>query len=509
MEVSNSNQRLITNTIYLYGRMILILFISVYTTRLVLKALGVVDFGIYNVVCGFVSIFSFLTVSLSNAIQRFYNYEKGKKQNSIVRVFNTALVMQIFLAIVVLVFVEPVGVWYINNVMVIPPERILTANFIFQFSIVSLVLVVLQAPFSAAVIAYEKMGYFAVVSLIDAILKLILVCVLIVVSGDKLLLYGIIILLISILNFLAYFLYVRIILNEISINFSWDKKLLKSMLSFSGWNIVETLAHTLKGQGVNVILNLFFGPVINTANGIATQTGDYLKGFSQNVITAFRPQLVQSYAQGNNSRVKKMMFSMSKFSYAMMLALVIPIIVEVNYILAIWLGESSVTDYMPAFVILCLIFTTISTLNPPLTQVVHATGSLRKYQLTCAVIVGLIVPLSWLSLKLGFSPLYVYFVTILMTIVNQIASVIILNKIFPFNILDYIRAVVFPCLIMSLLCPLPSFAIKYCMAPSLFRLALVTLTSLIVCFFVFYFFVINKDEREMLRSYLYSKLKRS
>lgn len=496
--INANNQRIARNSIFLYGRMVIILFVSIYCTRLVLNALGVIDYGIYNVVCGFTSMFGFLTTSLSNGIQRFLNYELGTNgENAANRVFNTAILIQLLILIITLVSLETFGIWYINNKMIIPTERLFAANIIFQFSVISLSLVIIQVPFSAAVMAHEDMDYYAVVSLVDAGLKLILLLFLKNASYDRLILYGIITLLITITTFLLYYIFVRKKYKNLTVKAKYNSDLFRPMLSFSGWNVIETFSHTLKGQGVNVLLNAFWGPVINAANGIAMQVGDYLKSFSQNIIVAFRPQLVLSYAQGNNRRVTSMFYSMSKFSFIVMSMMVVPLIIEVDYVLPLWLG-SSVSPETHSFVVLCLIFSLISILNQPVTQVVHATGKLKNYQICSALIVGAIVPISWLCLYLGMRAEVVYYVTIIITIINQGTSLLLLRNVYSYSILEYIKAVVLPCLLLVVLLFAGLLFIHSSMEESFLRLVLVSSSSVILSAILSLAFVLNPSERSQI-----------
>lgn len=501
----DNNKRIAKNTIFLYGRMLLILFISLISTRIVLKELGIEDYGIYNVVCGFVYMFNFLSTSLSNGIQRFYNYELAYKgKDAAIRVFNTALFIQVTLFLILLLLLETVGIWYINNKMVIPDQRLGAANYVFQFSILSLFFIILQVPFSSAIMAHEDMGYFAFVSMADSILKFLLILSLNFINGDKLIIYGLIITFISFLTFLLYFLFCKRKYDYLKINCRIDKNILPSMLSFSGWNIVETLAHTLKGSGINLLLNFFSGPVINAANGIAMQVGDYLKGFSQNIIVAFRPQLVQSYAVGNYKRVTSMLFIMSKFSYCVMLLIAIPIIIEVDYILNLWLGEDMV-KVAPVFVSLCLVFSTIGSLNAPLSQVVHATGIMRNYQLCASIIIGLSIPISWVCLRVGFKPESVYYVLITLTVINQVTSTLLVRQVFPLKIRDYFNNVILPCFILTFLCPILPFIAHLIFPQSLLRLFVVCFLSISITLSLSYYLLLSKEERDIIGAYIISK----
>ena len=460
---SSNNKRIAKNTLFLYLRMILVLVVSLYTTRVVLNALGVVDYGINNVVAGFVSMFAFLNTSMSNGIQRFYNFKLGKEgEESLTKVYNTALLIQGLLAIIVVILLETVGLWYLNTKMVIPIERMPTAQWIYQFSIISLVLVIMQIPFSAAIMAHERMNYYAYVSIIEVGLKLAFALWLPHVKSDKLFVYGCYSLGVGVLNFLLYFVYSKHHFKSIKLQKCFHRDLFKDMLSFSGWNIFGTFAYMLKNQGINVLLNAFFGPVVNAARGVSGMIGSAIQGFSSNIVISFRPQIVQSYAAGNFSRVKSLMYSLSKISYLMLFILSMPVIIELPYILHLWLGDV-IPDYTVSFTMLILINMIISALNAPLTQVIHATGKMRRYQIGTSIVVCSILPISWLFLKGGGSPVTVYIVSLCIICINQVVCMLLLKQVFTYSIKEYLIKVILPCILVSMVSLLLPLLLHYSM----------------------------------------------
>ena len=343
------------NTIFLTLQTVFVLFVSLYTSRVILKVLGVEDFGVYNVVGGFVSMFAFLNTSMINGIQRFYNYELGKNgEEGLTNVYNTSLIIQAILAFVVLILTETFGLWYINDVMVIPEERLVAARFIFHFSVLSLVLVIMQIPYSSAIIAHEHMGFYAFISVLDTILKLAIAIAIPFFDADKLIIYGFLILLISVVNWLLYYGYAKLKFREIKLRKGFNASQFREMLSFSGWNLFGSFSGVMKEQGINMILNLFYGPVVNAARGIAYQVNGAMQGFVGNINTASRPQLTQSYASGDNFRAIQLMYSMSKIGLLVLALFAIPIILETDYILKIWL-DTEIPAHTNSFVQLVLI----------------------------------------------------------------------------------------------------------------------------------------------------------
>ena len=499
---TQANKRIAKNTAFLYVRMILVLFVSIYTTRVVLNALGVVDYGINNVVAGFVSMFAFLNTSMANGIQRFYNFTLGKKEeHGIKNVYNTAFQIQSVLAFIILLLLETVGLWYMYNEMQIPAERFQTALWVFQFAVASTVLLILQAPYASAIMAYEKMNYYAYVGIIEVVIKLLIAYSLTKSDSDRLFLYGFLHFATSLILFLMYYIYAKTKFKDLKFEFAIHKELFKPMLSFSGWNIFGSFAYMLKGQGLNLLLNSFFGVVVNSARGISNMIMSALQGFQANIVIAFRPQIVKSYANEDYARTTKLFFSLSRISFLMLAILSAPVIMEIDYILNLWLG-GTVPEYTKSFTILILLNMIISSLTAPLSQVVHATGKMKTYQMSTSIIVCSIIPISWCFLKLGYDANSVYYTSLGITIINQIICNIIVKRIFPYSLREYFKTVIVPCtafIVTILAIPSP---IIYFMEESFIRLVLTTIVIIITAVFVAYFIVLNKDEKRLLRKFI-------
>ena len=482
--------------------MAIVMAINLYVTRVILNVLGVSDYGVYNVVCGFVSMFGFLNTSMANGIQRFYNFELGKNgEDAVAKVYNTALIIQFVLAVGIVILTETIGLWYVNTKMVISPERIIAANWIFQFSVLSLVFVIMQIPYSAAILAYEKMDYYAIVSIIDVLMKLSIVLILPHLSGDSLILYGLLMMAISILNFILYYVYCHKKFHRLRFERIFDKSLFKSMLGFSGWNLFGSFAYVVKGQGVNVLINSFFGTAVNAANGIATQISSAILTFAANIVLAFKPQLTQSYAMGDYSRAKNLMFSMSKIAYTLMCVIAIPIMVEMDYVLTLWLS-SDIPTYTHSFANLTIIATMIGILNTPITQMIHASGLMKKYQIATSIVICSILPISWLFLKLGYGATSVFVITIIIMVINQVVCLQVLHSIFKFSVTKYVKEVVVPCIIITII---PLFAVSSISnaigSSSIWNFIVVTIVNLLVVGILFYL-TMNSAEKQIVKSYI-------
>lgn len=504
---SANNKRIAKNTAFLYIRMLFNLFVSLYTTRAILSALGVVDFGIYNVVAGFVGMFAFLNTSMTNGIQRFYNYSYGKDGvDGLKRVYITSVQIQWVVVLILLVLLESFGLWYVNNKMVVPLDRIITVNYIYQFSIVSLIFVVLNVPYNAAIIAHERMDYFALVSIVDTISKLLFALVIPHISADRLLLYGAYMLGVSIYNFILYYGYCKLNFKEICFHWNIDKGLFRSMISFTGWNMFGTFAFMLRNQGVTILLNSFFGVAVNAAQAIAAQVQSAILGFSNNVVVAFRPQMVQSYARGENDRVRTLFYSLSKISYIVLFMLSIPVCVEVSYILRLWLGDGY-AEYTESFVILVLANMVVSCLHTPIVTIIHATGKVKLFQIVTSVIACSVIPISWILLRWGYPPLTVYWVSLGTQLLNQICCLWVLKGVFYFSIKEYLEKVVCPIFLISISVIFISLLVSRLIAFDLLRLlvvCIVTFSSVLILTYL----TMSKSEKGFVKHFLYRIIKK-
>lgn len=507
--MQSDNKRILTNTLYLYLRLIFILLVSLYTTRVVLNVLGVVDYGIYNVVAGFVSMFGFLNTSMINSIQRFYNYEKGKGSiDGITAVYNMSIRIQTIIGLITLLILEIIGVWYINYMMVLPSDRLYAANWVFQFSTLSLLFVILQIPFSAACISHEKMNFYAIVGVVDAVLKLLMALLIPHISTDSLILYGLSLLTISIINFFLYYIYAKLNFSEIRIRKGFNKDLFRKLASFSGWNIFDSLAYVVQGQGLNILINSFFNPVVNAARGIAYQIQGVIFNFSSNLAVAFKPQLVESYAKAEYDRTTSLFYSMSKASFFMQYVLSIPILLELEYILSIWLGDT-IPQHTITFVQLILINSILDSLNMPMSQLVQASGKIRLYQLVRSSILILVLPLSYVFVKIYELPEVVFLTIILITIVIQPISLMLVHKVFKFNYTEYIFKVLLPSISFALLMPIPSLFILKLLPSGLFRLLLICLVVLISSIVVAWMVFLSVSEKDKISEYLVKRVRRA
>ena len=494
---SVENKRIAKNSIFLSIRMVIVFGISLYTTREVLDVLGVEDYGVYNVVCGFVSMFAFLNTSMSNGIQRFFNFELGKNGlDGANKVYCTALHIQAILAVVIIILTESLGLWYLHNKMVIPEGRMIAAEWIFQFSILSFLFVIMQAPFSAAVMAHEKMDFYAVLSVLDVFLKLGIVLILPFFSYDKLILYGVLFSLISVVNFCIYYFYCKKHFQEIKYKRISEKKLFKSMLGFSGWNFFGSFSGIMQEQGINLVINFFFGPIVNAARAVATQVNAGLEGFVTNITMPVRPQVVQSYARGDNHRMMNLTFSISKLSCCFLMMMAVPVLIEIEYVLHIWLGDS-VPEHAAAFTVIILFSSIISNLNAATSNVVHATGNMKNYQFWSSIVKISSVPIAFFVLKYYAQPELALLIVFVCRLAGHIVGLFIVRTLVELSLREYFVKVVVPILIVTALSITVALPIHFYMAENFWRLLLVTMVSVSTAGLSLLFIAFDKNERNL------------
>ena len=504
--MSDRNVTIAKNTLFLSLRMVFVLLISLYTSRVFLNVLGVVDYGISNVVAGFVSMFSFLNTSLSTAIQRFYNAEIGKNGvEGVTNVYNTSLAIQAVIAVAVVLLLETVGLWYLYNKMVIPANRFDIAFWLYQFSTISSAIVIMQSPYMAAIMAYERMNVYALFSIIEVVMKLLFAIALPFIPADKLLMYGAYYLFIAFLNFVLCFTYSKRHFKELHFKRVSHKGTLKPMLAFSGWNLCGAFACMAREQGLNLVLNLFFGPVVNAARAVAYQVSSAFQGFVSNISLAARPQMVSSYAEGESSRTMNLMFSMSKLSFLLLFILSIPILFNVDYVLHLWLGDA-VPEHAGHFVVLVILINFMNNLNTPLSNVVHAVGDMRNYQLTFSIVNLLIIPFSYIALRAGAQPEAAFVVYLCMSIIVQFCCLLVMKRLVSLSLTEYFRKIVLPLALISIIvCPVV-YLVNMAMPEGLLRLFVLYLTSGVLSSAAFYFMALDQAEKYVVRSFV-SRLK--
>lgn len=504
----DSNKRIAKNTIFMSIRMVLVLILSLYTTRAVLGVLGVEDYGVYNVVCGFVAMFAFLNTAMSHGIQRFFNYEYGRNgTKGANRVYVTALIIQILLGIIVVALTEIFGLWYLHNKMVIPEGRLFASEWIFQFSVISFLVVIMEVPYTAAVMAHEKMDFYAILSILDAVFRLIIALIIPFFGIDKLIFYGLALLMMRILILLIDFIYCKRKFEEIVIpkRIVFHKELFLSMLGFSGWNLFGAFSNMLRDQGINLILNFFFGPIVNAARGVAMQVNGGVNGLVSSILTPVRPQVVQSYARGEIDRVMNLTYSISKFSLFFLLIICLPLCLEIDFVLKVWLGDN-IPQHTQAFIVIILLTNAILVPMSSQAALVHASGKMRNYQVIGGTVKVLSVPISYVMLKMGYGPEWALIMVLLFDAVGLVVGMFIIRTIMPFNIKQYTLKVFVPVTPVVLLPLVASWLVHILVQNDIIRFMTVLIVSSLFCVLAMYVIGMTKAEKTLIRQLVVRKI---
>ncbi len=452
---SDNNKRIARNTLMLYFRMLFTLIVSLYTSRIVLQVLGVEDYGIYNVVGGIITMFTFINGAMVSSTQRYLNFELATGNDERLRnVFNTSLQIHALISVIIIFLGETIGLWLLCEKLVIPESRMTAAIWVYQCSIVSCAINIMSAPYNADIIAHEKMSAFAYISIFEVSLKLLIVYMLLALPYDKLIVYAVLILIVQLIIRFIYSNYCHRHFKESFFRASIDKSLFKEMSGFAGWNFVGNLASILFTQGLNMMLNIFFGPVVNAARGIAVQVQSTVTQFVTGFQTALNPQITKSYAIGNLDQMYSLMFRSARFSFLLLFFISLPVLFETNFLLTLWLKTVPENTVIFTQIIICisLMFTTAN----PCVVANQATGKVKKYQLVVGGILLSILPVSYIALRLGAPAYSVFIIHLCAEIVAQFSRIFMLRKLIKLPIWLYMKNIyipIFATVIISVIIP--------------------------------------------------------
>ena len=491
---SSNNKRIAKNTLLLYFRMLFMMAVSLYTSRVVLNRLGVEDYGIYNVAGGIVAMFGFINGSMSSATQRYITFALGKgDRKQLQTVFSTTLQIHTLIAVLIVILGESIGLWFLYNKLQIPADRMDAAFWVLQCSIVSTVIMIVSVPYNADIIAHEKMSAFAYISVLEVILRLVTVYMLVVFSVDKLILYAFLLLGVQLFIRFCYSYYCNKHFKETKYRHVWDKALFKEMTEFAGWSMFGNLSSVLFTQGLNILLNVFFSPVVNAARAVAIQVQNAILQFVSNFQMALNPQITKTYAKGEIQEMHKLMFRCARFSFYLLFFLSLPVLFETDFILTVWLR--TVPDNTVIFLRIMICTSLIYTIANPLIIANQATGKTKKYQTICGFILLSILPISYLLLKLGCPAYSVFIVHFSMEAIAQIARMILLRPLINIKIKDYIQNIytkVFSVTILSVILP---GLLYYNLPNSVLRFFVVCIACIIGVSTVSYTIGLTKKER--------------
>lgn len=470
------------------------MLIGLYTSRVILNVLGVEDYGTYNVVGGVVSMFSLLTASMSSAISRFLTYELGRGDlDHLKRVFSTSLNVQFIMAAIIIVATEIVGVWFLNYKMNIPEGRMEAANWVMQCSILTFVVGLLMSPYNASIISHEKMGIYAYVSIWDAVMKLLIVFALYISPFDKLKSYAVLLLCVSLMTTCIYWVYCKRHFEECRYQRILDKKLLKEITSYAGWGVVGDGAYILNTQGVNILINLFFGVTLNAARGIATIVDNLMQNFVRNFMVALNPQIIKNYAAGNLEQMHKLIIQGSKFSFFLTILFLIPICLEARILLKLWL--SVVPEYTVVFTQLSLIASACIALTKTLTTAISATGDIRDFEIVVCLMYLSIFPITWIAFSFGLSPVSSYIIYLAIVFLMVFAKIHIVARKIHMSRSLFINEVLLKALAVSVISLILPTVICLVQTDSIIRLFEVCVVSLLSTLASIWTVGMNKYER--------------
>lgn len=502
---STNNARIAKNTLYLYIRTFITMTVSLYTSRVVLAALGIEDFGIWSVVGGIVAMFLFIKESLSTSVGRFLTFAIGKNdQHEINKAFSTSIIIHVFFALLIVILCESIGLWFMAQKLVIPEEKRWIAYWVFHISVISTFVNIASVPFHSSLISYEKMNVYAYMGLWDAFSKLMVAYLITIVHENRLIAYGILILFCSILSTGFIVWYVCHSFPKMRYYTVRDRQMYKNVFSFSGWSIFGNLAYMTYTQGLNMILNMFFGPTVNAARAVSLQVEQSVRTFVTNFQAAANPQIIKNCASKNRTAMHLLMFRTSKFSVYLLYILALPIVLEIDSILAIWLKEVPDNTAIFCRIMFCVIM--LNTMMNPIMTGVSANGDIKKYQLVVSSILLMILPVSYVCLSLGMGPASVFTVYFVFEFIACIARVLIAREKIHLPIRQYIGQVVVVAGITMLMGAIVPVIIHFTMPNGVFRVILVVSIGLVTSCSSIYYFGLNTNEKKFVYERLIGRI---
>ena len=506
MQQSSGNTRIAKNTLFLFLRTLLVLGVSLYTSRVVLQTLGAEDFGIYNIVGGVVVLFAFISNAMATGTQRHITFELGRKNGDVKKIFSACLVVHLWLSLIVLVLAETIGLWFLNTKMNFPQGSMPVVNIVYQFSIITCIAGIIKVPYNAAIIAYEKMSFYAYLGIAETILKLVIVYLLALSPKNQLQIYSLLVFLVSAFILGVYYLYCKNKFPEIRLCKVNDRTCYKQIVLFSGWTMFGSAANMGVQQGLNIIINLFYGVVVNAAVGIANQVNSAVLQFVASFQQALNPQLVKSYAEDDKERLFDLIQKSAKFSYFILLIISLPMLVNMDQVLGIWLGS-----YPPHTGALCriiLIGALIECISGPLWVTIFATGRIKVYQFVISFILLLNLPLSYIGGLYGMTSETMFCIRNIIYIFAFIARLVFLKYMIGISLRIFGMRVIMPCLIVTALLMLSIHTLYYfiSVAQNFQQLCLQTAIIVLAVTIVILYVGLQSQERRFIINTMKAKL---
>lgn len=503
---TENSKRIAKNTMWLYLRMFISMLLSLYTSRVILQTLGIENYGIYNIVGGVVGMFSFLNATMSTATSRFLTFELGKgDKEKLNDTFSSSFWVHVIIGVIIVLLLETIGLWFLCNRMVIPEGREMAAHIVFQLSVISTFISITQTPYGATLIAHEKMDIYAYVEMVNIFLRLAVLYILVVVNVDKLILYGFLLFGVSTGMIVFYRWYCYSHFKECRIKVKWNPEIVKPMLKFSGWDLYGNMSVTARTQGVNMLLNVFFGPVMNAAAGIATSVQGAVVSFATNITTAVRPQIIKYYAEGKYGEMSSLIYNACRGNFLVLALLVMPICMEIDYILSIWLVEFP--ESTPVFCILTLCFSVFANMSLIVVTGIHAYGNIIRPSLINGTLYLSVIPVSYIMFSLGCDAWSSFLFNCIAVFIGMISNVYTLHKyVNQFSIKLYITKVLLRCLLLVSVDYVLLWLLKENMESSFLRLVITGLTSTLFLGVSGWFLLLNKGTRITVINYVKRKI---
>ena len=491
---SINNKRIAKNTIVLYFRMLFLMIVSLYTSRVILNALGVEDYGIYNVVGGVVTMFSLLSTSISSSISRFLTFELGTgDENKLSKVFSSSVTIQAGMALLIIMFAETIGLWFVNTKLVIPDARMQAANLVYHLSILTFAVNLISIPYNAAIIAHERMSAFAYISIVEALVKLSVAWLIVISPIDRLVFFAAGLAVLSVILRVVYGYYCKQKFSECTYHFIYDHDLLKQMFGFAGWNFIGATSGILRDQGGSIIINLFFGPSVNAARALASKVNAAISSFVSNFMTALNPQITKSYAQGDNGYLMTLLFQGARLSFYILLLLSLPVLFNTHWLLVTWLRL--VPEHTVAFVQLSLIFAMMESISNPLITAMLATGKIRNYQLLVGGLQLMNLPVSYICLLMGGEPELVIVVAIVIGQLCLYARLYMLRGMIGLPVMKYLKNVYFNVIVVGILSAVIPYSISSMFEEGVISFGVITMVCLICTLAIEFYIGSTKSER--------------
>lgn len=504
--MESNNKRIIKNTLYLYIRMAVIMALSFITTRIVLDKLGASDYGVYTLVGGFVSLFTVLNSILNSSTTRFLALYLGKGDvQNLRKVFSTAFILHLFIAIIVIICLETFGLWFLNSHLNIDINRISAANWVFHFAVISTFLSITQTPYTATVTAHEHFNIYAIMSIFDVVAKILILYLLITIPGDKLIIYATLLLCVSICNITLYRIYCIKHFSETKIIFQIDRKIFKEMLRFSGWGTFGHVITVINSQGTNILFNLFFNTIMNAARGLAQTVSYTIAQFVGGFLTAAQPQLIKYYGQGDTEHFNKLIFNITQYTLFLLALIAVPVILEIDYVIYLWLGKN-IPHYTIPFVKITVICSIIYRSNTMIDYGINAAGHVKLLNTLSIPNYLLTIPLIWGTLYLNLGPITAYWISSIPPLLAFLTNLWIINHTIGFPSKQYFIHIFLKNILLIAISLIIPWLIQQTMSPSFIRFTVVCCISLLSTTTVLWFFALNKKVKNMILQKIKDKL---